>query len=197
MRQTAGMSSQNELIDLVVDECHDKMRKAIDHLKGEFGGVRTGRANPGLVEKLKVEAYGEELPLQQLAGFSVPEPRLLVISPYDKSQIKAIEKAIQGSDLGVNPSNDGAVIRLAFPQLTEERRKELVKVVKHRAEEGRVAVRNVRRQARHDLEALEKDGEIGKDDLARVEKDLEKHTHDVIAEIDTLLEHKEKELLAV
>jgi ribosome recycling factor len=191
------MASQNELIDLVVDECHQKMRKAIDHLKGEFGGVRTGRANPGLVEKLKVEAYGEELPLQQLAGFSVPEPRLLVISPYDKSQIKAIEKAIQGSDLGVNPSNDGAVIRLAFPQLTEERRKELVKVVKHRAEEGRVAVRNVRRQARHDLEALEKDGEIGKDDLTRVEKDLEKHTHDVIAEIDTLLEHKERELLEV
>jgi ribosome recycling factor len=191
------MSGDNELIDLVVDECHDKMRKAIDHLKGEFGAVRTGRANPGLVEKLKVEAYGEELPLQQLAGFSVPEPRLLVISPYDKSQIKAIEKAIQGSDLGVNPSNDGTVIRLAFPQLTEERRKELVKVVKHRAEEGRVAVRNVRRQARHDLEALEKDGEIGKDDLARVEKDLEKHTHEVVAEIDTLLEHKEKELLEV
>ena len=191
------MSGDNELIDLVVDECHDKMRKAIDHLKGEFGAVRTGRANPGLVEKLKVEAYGEELPLQQLAGFSVPEPRLLVISPYDKSQIKAIEKAIQGSDLGVNPGNDGTVIRLAFPQLTEERRKELVKVVKHRAEEGRVAVRNVRRQARHDLEALEKDGEIGKDDLARVEKDLEKHTHEVIAEIDTLLEHKEKELLEV
>jgi ribosome recycling factor len=191
------MASDNEMIDLVVDDCHDKMRKAIDHLKGEFGAVRTGRANPGLVEKLKVEAYGEELPLQQLAGFSVPEPRLLVISPYDKSQIKAIEKAIQGSDLGVNPSNDGAVIRLSFPQLTEERRKELVKVVKHRAEEGRVAVRNVRRQARHDLEALEKDGEIGKDDLARIEKDLEKHTHDVVAEIDALLEHKEKELLEV
>ena len=191
------MSTDNEMIGLVVEDCHDKMRKAIDHLKGEFGAVRTGRANPGLVEKLKVEAYGEELPLQQLAGFSVPEPRLLVISPYDKSQIKAIEKAIQGSDLGVNPGNDGAVIRLAFPQLTEERRKELVKVVKHRAEEGRVAVRNVRRQARHDLEGLEKDGEIGKDDLARVEKDLEKHTHDVIAEIDDLLAHKEKELLAV
>ena len=187
----------NELSDLVVEDCHDKMRKAVEHLKGEFGAVRTGRANPALVEKLKVEAYGEELPLQQLAGFSVPEPRLLVISPYDKSQIKAIEKAIQGSDLGVTPGNDGTVIRLSFPQLTEERRKELVKVVKHRAEEGRVAVRNVRRQARHDLEALEKDGEISKDDLARVEKDLEKHTHDVVAEIDVLLEHKEKELLEV
>ena len=189
--------SGSEMSDLVVEDCHDKMRKAVEHLKGEFGAVRTGRANPGLVEKLRVEAYGEELPLQQLAGFSVPEPRLLVISPYDKSQIKAIEKAIQGSDLGVTPSNDGAVIRLSFPQLTEERRKELVKVVKHRAEEGRVAVRNVRRQARHDLEALEKEGEISKDDLARVEKDLEKHTHDVVAEIDVLLEHKEQELLEV
>ena len=140
---------------------------------------------------------GSEVPLQQLAGFSVPEPRVLVISPYDKQSIKAIEKAIQGSDLGINPNNDGAVIRLVFPQLTEDRRKELVKVVKHRAEEGRVAVRNVRRQARHDLEALEKDGDISRDELERVEKDLEKQTHDVIAEIDELLGHKEKELLEV
>jgi ribosome recycling factor len=190
-------TSDNELTDLVVEDTHDKMRKAIDHLKSEFGAVRTGRAAPSLVEKLMVEAYGEELPLQQLAGVSVPEARLLVISPYDKSQVKAIEKAIQGSDLGVNPSNDGVVIRLSFPQLTEERRRELVKVVKHRAEEGRVAVRNVRRQARTDLEALKKDGEISEDDLTRVEKDLEKHTHDVIAEIDDLLAHKEKELLEV
>jgi ribosome recycling factor len=190
-------TSDNELTDLVVEDTHDKMRKAIDHLKSEFGAVRTGRAAPSLVEKLMVEAYGEELPLQQLAGVSVPEARLLVISPYDKSQVKAIEKAIQGSDLGVNPSNDGVVIRLSFPQLTEERRRELVKVVKHRAEEGRVAVRNVRRQARTDLEALKKDGEISEDDLTRVEKDLEKHTHDVIAEIDDLLAHKEKELLVV
>jgi ribosome recycling factor len=187
----------DEMRQLVIDECHEKMVNAIDHVKSEFAAVRTGRASPSLVEKLNVDYYGASTQLQQLAGFSVPEPRLLVISPYDKSSIKAIEKAIQQSDLGVNPSNDGAVIRLAFPQLTEERRKELVKVVKHRAEEGRVAVRNVRRQARHDLEALEKDGEIGKDDLARVEKDLEKHTHEVVAEIDTLLEHKEKELLEV
>ena len=141
--------------DMIVDECRDKMRKAVGHLKDEFASVRTGRATPGLVEKLRVDYYGSEVPLQQLAGFSVPEPRVLVISPYDKQSIKAIEKAIQGSDLGINPNNDGAVIRLVFPQLTEDRRKELVKVVKHRAEEGRVAVRNVRRQARHDLEALE------------------------------------------
>ena len=127
----------------------------------------------------------------------MPEPRTLVISPYDKSNIKAIEKAIQGSDLGVNPNNDGVVIRLAFPQLTEERRRELVKVVKHRAEEARVTVREDRRKARKDLDALEKDGDISKDDLERVEKELEKHTHAVIAEIDDLLAHKERELLSV
>jgi ribosome recycling factor len=189
--------ADDELSDLVVEECHDKMRKAIEHLKGEFGAVRTGRANPGLVEKLMIDSYGAMVPLQQLAGCSVPEPRLLVISPYDKTNIKAIEKAIQSSDLGVNPSNDGAVIRLAFPQLTEERRKELVKVVKHRAEEGRVAIRNIRRDARKELETLQKSGDLSKDDLERIEKDLEKHTHQVVAEVDDLLAHKERELLAV
>jgi len=182
---------------MVVDDCHDKMRKAVTHLQAEFGAVRTGRASSALVEKLKVDAYGSEMILQQLAGFGVPEPRVLTISPYDKGTIKAIEKAIQQSDLGVNPSNDGEVIRLVFPELTEDRRKDLVKVVRNRAEEARVAVRNVRRQARHDLEALEKDGEIGRDELDRTEKELEKHTHDVVAEIDELLKHKEQELLAV
>ena len=187
----------DEMSDLVIEETHEKMRKAIVHLKDEFGAVRTGRATPGLVEKLAVDFYGTPQELRQIAGFKVPEPRLLVIDPYDKSSIKAIEKAIQGSDLGVNPSNDGQVIRLAFPQLTEERRRELVKVVKGRAEEARVAVRNIRRQARHDLEEFQKDGDLSKDELDRAEKDLEKHTHDVIAEIDELLGHKEKELLAV
>lgn len=186
-----------EMLGMVIEDCHDKMAKAIEHLKGEFGAVRTGRASPSLVEKLKVDYYGAETPLQQLAGFGVPSPRLLVISPYDKSSIKAIEKAIQNSDLGITPSNDGAVIRLTFPQLTEERRRELVKVVKNRAEEGRVAVRNVRRQARHDLEALEKDGDISRDDLERAEKELEKHTHTVVAQIDDLVAHKERELLEV
>jgi ribosome recycling factor len=187
----------SEMSDLLVEDCHDKMVKAIDHLKTEFAGVRTGRASSTLVEKLIVDYYGSTVPMQQLAGFSVPEPRLLVISPYDKGSIKAIEKAIQQSDLGITPSNDGTVIRLNFPQLTEERRKEFVKMVKNRAEEGRVAVRNVRRQARHDLEELKKEGDISEDDLERVEKDLEKHTHQVVAEIDELLAHKERELLAV
>jgi ribosome recycling factor len=181
--------------DLVISECKEKMRKAIAHLQDEFAGVRTGRATPGLVEKLKVDYYGSEVPLQQLAGITVPEPRVLAVAPYDKSALKAIEKAIQQSDLGINPSNDGTVIRLAFPALTEDRRKDLVKVVKHRAEEGRVAVRNIRRQARHDLEGLEKDGDLSRDELERIEKDLEKVTHDVVAEVDVLLQHKERELL--
>jgi ribosome recycling factor len=183
--------------DDVLAECRDKMAKARDHLQSEFGSIRTGRASPIFVEKLRVDYYGSEVPLQQLAGFSVPEPRLLVISPYDKNSIKAIEKAIQASDLGITPSNDGALIRLAFPQLTAERRKEMVKIVKHRAEEARVAVRNLRRSARHDLEAFQKEGEISEDDLDRAEKDLEKLTHEYVAEIDTLAAHKEQEMLEV
>src|SRR4029077_12487182 len=139
----------------------DKMRKAVTHLQSEFAGVRTGRANSGLVEKLKVDYYDSDVPLQQRAGFGVPEPRVLTISPYDKSAIKAIEKALQASDLGINPSNDGVIIRLVFPELTEERRRHLVKSVRTGAEEGRGAVRNTRRQARHELEALEKDRDIG------------------------------------
>jgi ribosome recycling factor len=182
---------------MVMDDCADKMHKAVTHLQSEFAAVRTGRASSVLVEKLKVDYYGSEVPLQQLAGFGVPEPRVLVITPYDKGALKSIEKAIQQSDLGVNPSNDGTIIRLNFPELTEDRRKEFVKMVKHRAEEGRVAVRNVRRQARHELEALQKDGEIGEDELERAEKELEKRTHEVIAEIDRLLEHKEAELLEI
>src|SRR5712691_4216924 len=150
-------------MDSHVAECKERMHKAVVHLQEEFSGVRTGRATPALVDKLKVDYYGAEALLQQLAGFSVPEPRVLVISPYDKGSLTAIEKAIQGSDLGINPSNDGQLIRLVFPELTEERRKDLVKVVRHRAEEGRVAIRNVRREARRDLEALEHDGEIGQD----------------------------------
>ena len=182
---------------MVVADCRDKMAKAITHLKEEFAGVRTGRASAGLVDKLRVDAYGSEMTLQQIAGFSVPEPRVLVISPYDKGTIKAIEKAIQSSDLGITPNNDGQIIRLVFPALTEDRRKELVKVVKQRAEDAKVAVRTVRRQARHDLEALEKDGDLSRDELDRAEKELEGQTQKVVAEIDELLQHKEQELLEV
>jgi ribosome recycling factor len=187
----------SELIQVALDDARSKMEKAVEHARAEFASVRTGRAAPALVEGLVIDYYGTQTPLRQLAGFSVPEAMLLVISPYDKSSLGAIEKAIQTSDLGINPSNDGVVIRLSFPPLTEERRKDLVKVVRHKAEEGRVAVRNVRRAARHELEALEKDGEISSDDLERVEKDLEKLTHDQIAAIDQVLANKERELLEV
>lgn len=178
-----------------VDDAREKMQKAIAHMQEEFASVRTGRASPAIVEKLKVDYYGSTVPLQQLAGFSVPEPRVLVIAAYDKGAVKAIEKAIQASDLGVTPSNDGAVIRLAFPELTADRRKQMVKVVKTRAEEGRVAVRNVRRHVRQELEHLEKDGELSRDDLDRIEKELEKLTHEMVAEVDTMSGRKEKELL--
>jgi ribosome recycling factor len=179
------------------DDAKDKMHKVVVHQQDQLGSVRTGRASPALVEKLRVDYYGSEVPLQQLAGFSVPEARVLVIAPYDKGALKAIEKAIQASDLGVNPSNDGAIIRITFPELTTDRRKELVKVVKKMAEDGRVAVRNVRRSIRQDLEHKAKDGDISDDELARIEKELEKLTHEVVAEIDTLVGHKEKELLEV
>jgi ribosome recycling factor len=184
-------------MDAKLTDARERMDKAVSHLQDEFGSIRTGRATPALVDKLRVDYYGTEVPLQQLAGFSVPEARVLVISPYDKGALKAIEKAIQQSDLGVNPSNDGQIVRLTFPELTQERRKDLVKVVKGRAEEGRVAVRNVRRHARQELEALEHAGDMSRDELDRIEKELEKLTHDKIAEIDTMLAHKEKELLEV
>ena len=184
-------------VGAVLADTRDKMTKAVAHTQQEFSGVRTGRASPGLIENLKIDYYGAETPLKQLAGFNVPEARLLVVTPYDKSSMAAIEKAIQNSDLGINPSNDGQVIRLSFPQLTAERRKELVRVVHHKAEDGRIAVRNARRAARKDLEAFEKDGDISSDELERAEKDLEKITHDYVAEIDRMLQHKEQELLEV
>jgi ribosome recycling factor len=187
----------DSFVDAVLDDCREKMAKAVGHTQVDFSTVRTGRAMPTLVEKLKVEYYGSEVPLQQLAGIQVPEARLMVITPYDKTSLRAIEKAIQNSDLGINPSNDGTVMRLAFPQLTEERRKEMVKVVHHKAEEGRVAVRNLRRAARKDLEGLEKDGDISSDELDRAEKELDHLTHEFVAEVDRLLQHKEQELLSV
>jgi ribosome recycling factor len=175
----------------------DKMDKAVEHVQGQFSTVRTGRAAPALVEKLLVHYYGADVPLQQLAGFSVPEARLLVVRPHDRNSMAAIEKAIRDSDLGIAPANDGVVIRLSFPPLTEERRKEYVKVVKHMAEDGRVAVRNVRRDVRKHLEASEKTGEISSDELDRAEKELEKITHDHVDVIDKALARKEHELLEV
>lgn len=178
-------------------EAIDKMEKAVEHVQGQFTTVRTGRATPALVEKLQVEYYGTMVPLQQLAGFQVPEARQLLVKPHDRSTLASIEKAIRDSDLGVNPSSDGVVIRLNFPALTEQRRKEYVKVVKNMAEDGRIAVRNIRRDARKHMEAAEKAGDISADELDRAEKELEKITHEHVEHIDRALGRKEQELLEV
>jgi ribosome recycling factor len=181
-------------IEGVLADATDKMDKAVSVLKEELAGVRTGRATPALLSRLTVDYYGTQVPIQQLASFSVPEPRLLVIQPFDKNAISAMEKALLASDIGITPSNDGQVIRLGFPPLTEERRKDLIKVVHHRGEEGRVAVRNIRRHSKEELERLEREGSISEDDLVRSEKELQKLTDRHVVLIDEVVAHKEQEL---
>ena len=185
------------MIDETLLEAMDKMDKAVEHTQSQFSTVRTGRATPSLVERITVEYYGAPVPLQQIASISVPEARQLLIKPHDRGSLEAIEKAIRDSDLGVSPNNDGISIRLSLPQLTEERRKEYVKVVKHMAEDGRIAVRSVRRDARKAMETAEKAGEISADELERAEKELEKVTHEHVEHIDVALGRKEQELLEV
>ncbi|TMK37933.1 MAG: ribosome recycling factor [Actinobacteria bacterium] len=184
-------------IETASKDATHKMEQAVAHLKDDLAGIRTGRAAPAVINRVKVEYYGTPVPLNQLAGVSVPEPRLLLIQPFDKSAISSIERAIMQSDLGITPSNDGNVIRLAFPPLTEERRKELVKQVHHRAEEARVAVRNVRRHAKEEMEKLEHGGAISQDDLIRAEKELQKLTDRFVTEVDEIQGHKEQELMEV
>jgi ribosome recycling factor len=184
--------NEETLLDAV-----DKMEKAVEHVQSQFTTVRTGRATPVLVEKLLADYYGSMVPVQQLAGFQVPEARQLVIKPHDRGSLVAIEKAIRDSDLGVNPSNDGVVIRLNFPPLTEQRRKEYVKIVKNMAEDGRIALRNIRRDARKHLEAAEKAGEMSADELDRAEKEMERITHEHVELIDKAFGRKEQELLEV
>ena len=184
-------------VDTAMKDAGEKMAKALGHLKEDLAGIRTGRATPGILNRVTVEYYGAPVPLQQLASMSVPEPRTLMVQPFDKTAISAIEKAILTSDLGVNPSNDGNVIRLSFPPLTEERRRDLVKQVHSRAEDGRVAVRNVRRHHKDEVEKLEKQHEISEDDLKRAEKELQKLTDQFVAEIDEIQRHKEQELMEV
>ena len=179
------------MIEDTLQQAESKMRKAIEVAKEEFSGIRTGRANPALVNRLQVDYYGTPTPLQQLAGISAPEARLLVVSPYDRNATASIEKAIRNSDLGINPANDGQVIRLAFPQLTQERRKEYVRLAK----EARTSIRNVRRHEKDALERLERDGDISQDELRRAEQRLQGITDKYVAEVDTLLQHKERELL--
>lgn len=181
-------------VDSALKAATEKMDKAIAVLKDELSGVRTGRATPALLQRVVVDYYGTPVPIQQLASFSVPEPRTLVISPFDRNAIAAMEKAIMGSDLGITPGNDGTVIRLSFPPLTEERRKELIKLVHHRGEEGRVAVRNIRRHSKEELEKLEREGGISEDDLVRSEKELQKLTDKHISDIDDVVAHKDAEL---
>jgi ribosome recycling factor len=187
----------DEMVDLVLEDVEEKMVKAVAHAREEFATVRTGRAAPALLEKIQVEYHGAEVTLQQIAGISVPEARQLLISPYDHNDLGAIEKGIQNSDLGLTPSNDGKSIRLTFPPLTEERRRDLVKLVKGMGEDGKIAIRNLRRAARKELEAFAKDGDISKDDVEVAEKRLDGLTHAHESEIDSALQHKEQELLEV
>ena len=184
-------------VDEALHDAEQKMRAAISVSQEDMGGIRTGRANPKLLDRLTVDYYGTQVPLNQLASFSVPEPRLLVIQPFDKTAMAAMEKAIMQSDLGLTPSNDGNVIRLSFPPLTEERRKDLIKMAHQRAEEGRVAVRNVRRHAKESMERLERDHAISEDDLRRAERELQKLTDQFVAEVDGILSRKEEELREV
>jgi ribosome recycling factor len=181
-------------VETALGGAREKMDKAIVVLKDELAGIRTGRATPALLQRIVVDYYGTPVPIQQLASFSVPEPRTLVISPFDRNAISAMEKAIMSSDVGITPGNDGTVIRLSFPPLTEERRKELVKLVHHRGEEGRVAVRNIRRHSKEELEKLEREGAISEDDLVRSEKELQKLTDKHIGDIDEVVGHKDAEL---
>jgi ribosome recycling factor len=183
------------VISDLLTEAEHKMDQATDHVASEFSTVRTGRANPQLLQRITVEYYGSPTPLQQLASISVPEPRMLVVQPFDKSTVGDIERALQTSELSLNPTNDGNVIRIAFPPLTEERRKDLIKVVRNMAEEGRVAVRNIRRHSKSDMESMH--GEISDDDIRRGEDELQKLTDRYIDQIDRLLGHKEEELLEV
>jgi ribosome recycling factor len=185
------------MIDDTMLEAELKMEKAVEVAKDDFAGIRTGRAHPGMFNKITVDYYGAPTPLQQLASFQTPEARTVLIAPYDKSSMNAIEKALRDSDLGINPSNDGNIIRCVLPQLTEERRKEYIKMARSQAEDAKVSVRNIRRHAKDALEKLVKDGDVGEDDGNRAEKELDGTTKKHVDAIDDLLKHKEAELLEV
>ena len=185
------------LIDDLLQDAREHMDKSVEATRGKFGSVRTGRASPALLDRINVDYYGTHTPLRQLATINAPEARLLTVQPYDKSSIKAIERAILESDIGLTPNNDGAIVRLQIPELTEERRKELVKVVRGIAEEGRVAIRNIRRDVMHDLRELRDAGEAGQDDEHRAEELLQKLTDQKVTELDSVLKGKEEEILEV
>ncbi|HYS39631.1 MAG TPA: ribosome recycling factor [Pseudonocardiaceae bacterium] len=185
------------MIDEALFEAEEKMERAVSVAKEELSTVRTGRATPAMFSRIHVDYYGSPTPLNQMAGINVPEARMAIVKPFDVSQLGAIERAIRDSDLGVNPGNDGTIIRVIFPQLSEERRREMVKLVKHKGEDARVAIRNVRRKANEELHRIQKDGEAGEDDVARAEKELQHVTDRYVAQVDELVKHKETELLEV
>lgn len=187
----------SEFVELVLDDAKDRMDKAVAHSRSEFASVRSGRAAPQLVEKLMVQAYGVDVRLIEVASVSIPEARQLIVTPHDPANLEAVERSIRTSDLGISPSNDGRSLRLNFPPLTEERRKELVRLVKKMAEDGRISIRNIRRDARKDLENAEKENDLSADELTRAEKDLDKLTQSSEANVDDALASKEEELLEV
>ncbi|GII20631.1 ribosome recycling factor [Planosporangium mesophilum] len=185
------------MIDETLFEAEEKMDRAIVFAKEEFATIRTGRATPAMFAKIMIDYYGAPTPLPQMASIAVPEPRMAIIKPYDNSQLHAMEKAIRDSDLGVNPNNEGTQIRIVLPQMTEERRRDMIKVARHKGEEAKVAIRNVRRKAKEELERLMKDGETGEDEVRRAEKELDDLTHKYVANVDEVVKHKEAELLEV
>ena len=185
------------MIDDTLLEAEEKMDGAVEHAKEEFGAIRTGRATPAMFSKVIIDYYGTPTPLTQMASVGVPEPRMAIIKPYDASQLQAMEKAIRDSDLGVNPNNEGTQLRILLPQMTEDRRREMIKVARHKGEEAKVAIRNVRRRAKEELDRIVKDGEAGEDEGRRAEKELDDLTHRYVSHVDELVKHKETELLEV
>lgn len=185
------------MIDEILLEAEEKMEKAVVVAKEEFAAIRTGRAHPAMFAKITAEYYGTQTPVNQLASFHIPEPRMVVIQPFDKSSLAGIEKAIRNSDLGVNPANDGAIIRVVLPELSEERRKEYIKIARHKAEDSRVSIRNIRRHAKDSVDKLVKAGDSSEDEGHRAERELDGLTHTYVAQVDELLKHKEAELLEV
>ena len=185
------------MIEETLFEAEEKMERAVEHAKEEFGAIRTGRATPAMFSKIIIDYYGSPTPLTQMASVAIPEPRMAIIKPYDNSQINAMEKAIRDSDLGVNPNNEGNQLRILLPQMTEERRRDMIKVARHKGEEAKVAIRNIRRKGKEELDRLVKDGEVGEDDGRRAEKELDDLTQRYVAHVDELVKHKETELLEV
>ena len=185
------------MFDETLLEAEEKMEKAVAVAKDDFATIRTGRIHPSVFNKIMVEYYGTQTPVNQLASFHMPEPRMVIVQPFDKNSLGAIDKAIRNSDLGVNPTNDGTILRVIFPELSEERRRDYIKVARHKAEDGRVSIRNIRRHAKDAIDKMVKNGEEGEDDGRRAEAELEKITHSYVAQVDELLKNKEAELLEV